>query len=144
MALTGFIVHGRGMCHECPYSPRLFTVGLDWAVRRGIAANPAFSIDLLRRLLLPLLLSYANDLLLIARTIEDLLAFLLSFIPAMALVGMQVNFDKSEIIIRLPVRVQPQLPLQIGQWISRKVDRLVYLRGSCRPGWAARRLSITA
>ena len=108
------------MRRGCPYSPRLFTVGLDWAVRRSIAANPAFSLDLLRLSLLPLL---------IARTIEELLASLVTFIPALALIGMEVNFDKSEVVIRLPGRVQPQLlrPFQIGQWTFREVDHLVYL-----------------
>ncbi|KAE8743745.1 hypothetical protein FOCC_FOCC009620 [Frankliniella occidentalis] len=121
---------GRGVKQGCSMAPYLYTRALHWAVAAAIRDHPRFDLDLAQEEFEPLLLAYADDLLVASPELQDLLDFLHSFVESAALIGQRLNFAKCEYLVRNPYAVDDQplpRPVQLGEHQVRQVSSLVYL-----------------
>ncbi|XP_052132458.1 uncharacterized protein LOC127752028 [Frankliniella occidentalis] len=118
---TGEVRTGRGVKQGC-------TLALHWVVATAVAQLPRFSLHLDSPDFTPLLLAYADDLLLASTDRQDLEDFLAAFVEAAACVGLDLNFHKCNYLLRVPGAPDPlPRPVILAGREVQQVDRLLYL-----------------
>ena len=128
-ARTATVIRGRGIRQGCPVSPWLFTIILHWAIRRISQRFPRLKLGLTAAGLLPALLAYADDLILVVRDLEDAALFVTLLVEELRRLTMELNFNKSELLYREPGAevVNPLGQVQVGPYQFQQVQRLEYL-----------------
>ncbi|KAJ1528934.1 hypothetical protein ONE63_007303 [Megalurothrips usitatus] len=123
------IIRGQGVRQGCPFSPRLFIFVLHWIIRQVVQRCPAFSLDLLNETILPACLAFADDLLLMATSMEAIEEFVRELIPLLQRFTMEINFSESELLVRQPGHTGEGLPRQvrIAGHLFQQVRRIVCL-----------------
>ncbi|KAJ1530279.1 hypothetical protein ONE63_005201 [Megalurothrips usitatus] len=128
---TAPVLRGRGVRQGYPLSPWLFTLIMHWAIRRAVLRTPAFSLEL--GVLLPAILAYADDLLLLSTRRADLEELLQVLLPELAELGLHINAAKCEYLLRFPPTDRNPLPPPKEETVELAghrfpwVDKLVYL-----------------
>lgn len=86
----------RGVKQGCPISPFLFTIALHSIIERTVSILGNYNIQGLS-MDLPMILAYADDLIILSESISELNSFLSTFIPLADTLGQELNEQKCEI-----------------------------------------------
>lgn len=127
--LTPTTSKSTGVKQGCPLSPRLFTLVMD-AVLQTMAEE--LNISLCQpgpNLIYPLVLAYADDILLISRFPHELESMLSHLVPLFESVGLRCNMNKSSLLIRDPLSTLLNIgeTVTIGGYSFKVTDNLKYL-----------------
>lgn len=129
-ARTGVVRTALGVKQGCTLAPLLFTRALHWVIKAAVQGLARFRLDLSAPGFTPLLLAYADDLLVASVDLQDLHDFLEQFIAAAALMGLELNLAKCEYLVRTPYPepgLQLPRPFNIAGKEVPQVDQLLYL-----------------
>lgn len=100
--MTRPMTRSRGIKQGCPLSPFIFNVIME-AVLESVADEiPHLRLNQEGHLSLPMILAFADDLIIIAETIEDVEAILTKLTEYLSYVGLSLNKDKCKVLIREP------------------------------------------
>lgn len=106
------VKRGKGIKQGCPLSPILFNYIMQDVIRRVAEKIPELKLMDLDTLKLPLLLAFADDLLIIATSKEQLQKILEELVKQLEQVGLELNYDKCQLLLRFPNN-RGQLPKEI-------------------------------
>lgn len=128
-ATTEPVSRGRGLRQGCPYSPQGFVDVMDWAIEQAVAAAPQFSLTLDSPTFVPIVLGYADDLLIASRLRQDLMDIVPPLLEALRVLGLEVNQAKCQILLRGPDAEPPQPGerMDLGPIQVPRVESIVYL-----------------
>lgn len=96
----------KGVKQGCPLSPRLFTIVLHYVLCRLKEQFPEIQLEQKSKLSTPLILAYADDLLIICKSLEKLNSITTVLKQLLAEAGLEIHAGKSEILIRDPFSVR--------------------------------------
>lgn len=101
----------QGIKQGCPISPFLFVIMMDYAIQR--ACN-RLRIDMnLANMQLPLLLAYADDLVIVTDSISSMTDVVRELEIELAAIGLTVNAKKSNILLRDPIQCHSPLAEEV-------------------------------
>lgn len=127
--LSNSVNRGRGIKQGCPLSPHIFIYILQNVLQT--VEDEVENLKLLSHGIfsLPLLLAFADDILLLSNNLDDLNNIMKSLKENLKLAGLNINFNKSEIMIRDPFENDANLPtiLKIDTDEYKVVSSLKYL-----------------
>lgn len=107
--LSEEVKRGKGIKQGCPLSPLLFNLLMQDVLRKTVSEILKLKLMDIGCLLLPLVLAFADDLLLIAKSKADLERILEVLEEQLEKVGLKINWDKSQVLKRYPNdKVRPQ------------------------------------
>lgn len=112
----------------CPISPNIFVLVLHAILETVAEALGKYDLSG-SNLSLPFLLAYADDIILLADNMEDLNQFVKEFSNVAEEIGLRINPQKCEVLIRDPnnVEMSPPLSLPVGRFNIPVVDKMNYL-----------------
>lgn len=97
----------KGVKQGCPISPYIFVVVLHYAIQR---VCDRLRIDTsMVNLLLPLILAYADDIILLSDSLTSIEIILVELERELRSIGLTVNEKKCSIMLRDPVQVMPPI-----------------------------------
>lgn len=127
-SLTPSVSKGKGVKQGCPLSPRLFTILLNSAMS---TLAETFHLDLNYRdgISMPLILAYADDVVFVSNIKNHLSMLLNEVIDLFASLGLTLNVNKTEVLIRDPEDVcrEPDDLVTVGNLEIKRVHELKYL-----------------
>ena len=117
-----------GVKQGCPLSPNLFVLVLHAILETVAEALGNYDLSG-TNISLPFLLAYADDLLLLADNMQDLHKFIDEFSDVAQEVGLSINPQKCELLIRNPNNPETNHPpsLPVGRFNITRVNKLKYL-----------------
>lgn len=134
-----------GVKQGCPLSPFIFNVMMDDVLTKVESEVGIFKLNQEGKISLPIILVYADDIIIIVETVEELEKILSSLKKHLALVGLKINDSKCQVLIRNPQEEAPdeieilgnKFPVQrslkyLGAHITGKLDRPLTVRVRCR------------
>lgn len=125
---TAPVQKNKGVKQGCPLSPRLFNLIINEAIVSSLSESGITLQTSYERLALPMVLAFADDVLIVSQAEEDIHAFVAAFEVNLAGFGLRFNSNKSELMIRDPVReIAPTQEWTIGNYVFRRVDTMRYL-----------------
>lgn len=111
--LTRPFKRSRGIKQGCPLSPFIFNLIIQ-AVLESVADEvPHLRLNQTDRITLPLILAFADDLIIIVDNVADLELILSKLREYLSYVGLSLNADKCKVLVREP-KGEPVTELQIG------------------------------
>lgn len=93
---------GKGIKQGCPLSPFLFNLVMQKIFKDVVEVVPELKLLDMGLLELPLILVFADDVLIIARTRQELEMIVKALEDCLPTVGLEINEQKSHVIIRAP------------------------------------------
>lgn len=118
----------KGVKQGCPLSPRLFNLVINEAIISALAMSGIQLQTTYNPLKLPMVLAFADDVLVVSQSEEDIQVFITSFEVQLRGFGLKFNSSKSELMVRDPVRTVPPSPdWTIGDYVFRRVTTMRYL-----------------
>lgn len=125
---TPTVNKSRGVKQGCPLSPRIFTLVLD-AVISTLAEELNISLTFENALGLPLILAYADDLVILAKSKENLKSILCKLFELLSTVGLKCNTTKSYVVLRDPGKVNNENGefVDFGEFRLKISDEIRYL-----------------
>lgn len=93
---------GKGIKQGCPLSPYIFTLIIQKVLNEVKKKHPNINLLELNNGKLPVILAFADDLLIIARTTNEIEIIMKTLKMELKKVGLEINASKSEILIREP------------------------------------------
>lgn len=93
---------GKGIKQGCPLSPQLFNFLIQDVLRKVAQQIPELKLIDIDILKIPIILAFADDILIIASNLKELEDILKVLEIELDKVGLQINHDKSQILIRYP------------------------------------------
>lgn len=116
----------RGIKQGCPLSPYIFNLIME-AVLESVADEvPGLRLNQTDRITLPIILAFADDLIIIVDNEADLLLILSKLEEYLSYVGLNLNAAKCKVLVREP-RGDPVTELEINGQVYRTTDPLRYL-----------------
>lgn len=88
------IKRGKGIKQGCPLSSILFNYIMQDVIRKVASKNPELKLMDVNNLIIPLLLAFADDLLIIADSKEQLEKIVKELVKQLEEVGLELNYDK--------------------------------------------------
>lgn len=153
---TDVIQKNKGVKQGCPISPRLFIFLLAEVLDTVYEQYPHLYLEQLDVIRLPLLLAYADDIIIATRDLSSIEPMLAELLKVLKSVGLEVNNEKSTILIRDPHQVIPPtvtVPLAgitfkvvqtmryLGSYLTSALERPLTIRTRCHQALGiARRL----
>lgn len=135
----------RGIKQGCPLSPFIFNLIMESVLESVADEVQNLRLDQEGRLTLPIILAFADDLIIIAESIEDVEAILTKLIEYLSYVGLKLNKDKCKVLIREPnAEAVPEInicdtnykttePLRyLGVYLTARLERPKTVRTRCR------------
>lgn len=124
--LTNPYQRRRGIKQGCPLSPYIFNLIME-AVLESVADEvPSLRLNQTDRITLPIILAFADDLIVIVDNEEDLELILNKLKEYLSYVGLNLNPDKCKILVREPIG-EPVQELEVNGQVYRTTDPLRYL-----------------
>lgn len=125
---TPSVNKSKGVKQGCPLSPRIFTLVLD-AIITTLAEELNISLKFENELGLPLILAYADDLVIISRSKQQIKAILQKLFELLETVGLKCNTNKSYIVLRDPLNNAPEAGefVDFGDFKLKVSDEVRYL-----------------
>lgn len=99
--MTRPMLRNKGIKQGCPLSPFIFNLIMD-AVLESVAEEVNLRLNQEGRLTLPMILAFADDLIIIAETIEDIEEIINKLTEYLSYVGLSLNENKCKVLIREP------------------------------------------
>lgn len=100
------IKKGKGVKQGCPLSPRLFTILIDDVLQTLEEEIPALNLNQDSEITLPMILSFADDLIIISTDISELNSMFTRLKHLLETVGLKTNDTKTKLLIRDPNHLQ--------------------------------------
>lgn len=131
--LTPSVRKSMGVKQGCPLSPRLFTILLDAVLQ---TMSEELNIPLQQQgqgpgFTFPTVLAYADDIVLVSRSIIVLNTMLTTLVPLLESVGLRCNMAKSSIVVRDPCNalgdLGPTPIINIGEFPFKVEKNIKYL-----------------
>lgn len=94
----------KGVKQGCPLSPRLFTLVLD-SVLQTLAEELGIELTFQDKIEFPIILAYADDLIIVSRTKDQLGSILLKLFELLETIGLKCNTGKSFLVVRDPLQL---------------------------------------
>lgn len=117
-----------GIKQGCPLSPRLFTMLLHVVLVRLQDKVNLFTLEQKYHLKLPVVLAFADDLILIAEKRNEISTILEELILQLAEVGLNLNFNKCEVLVKNPLKKDLTRTEEIfGKFTIKRVSQIKYL-----------------
>ena len=137
----------KGIKQGCPMSPYIFTLIKQKVLKQTQAKIPTINLLEINRKGLPVILAFADDLLLMVKTVKEIEEILKVLKFELERVGLELNVDKSKVLIREP-RFDRKIPENIilngekfdvtntlkylGTYFTENLDRPKTTRIRCR------------
>lgn len=96
-------VKGKGIKQGCPLSPYIFTLIIQKVLKEVKKKYPSVNLLELNNGRLPVVLAFADDLLIIGTSVEQIESIIKHLKSELRKVGLEINVDKSQIMIREPL-----------------------------------------
>lgn len=106
--LSSEIKRGKGIKQGCPISPILFNYIMQDVIRNVAEKIPEMKLMNLNCLKIPLLLAFADDIIIIAKSKEELEKLLKELVEQLSIVGLELNYDKCQLLLRFPNNKTPK------------------------------------
>jgi hypothetical protein len=107
---SDYVNKGKGVKQGCPLSPRLFTLVMDDVLKTLAEEVDSLELNQDYQINLPVILSFADDLIIVSPSINNLNEILTKIKPLLASVGLHINETKTQIIIRDPIHNEILFP----------------------------------
>lgn len=134
-----------GIKQGCPLSPFIFNIMMDAVLSSVEEEIGIFQLNQECRISLPIILVYADDIIVIVENIEDLERILASLQKHLSSVGLHLNESKCQVLVRNPLEEPPdeieilgkkykvQRSIKyLGIHITSRLDRPLTVRARCR------------
>lgn len=120
----------RGVKQGCPLSPIIFTIALNAVIETVVEVLGNYNIQG-ENMNPPMILAYADDVIVISENALELERFLQEFIPTAESIGLELNISKSEVLVRDPYDRQHQLQqggsIRLCNMDIKLVEKMKYL-----------------
>lgn len=117
----------RGVKQGCPISPLLFTIALNAIIETVVEVLENYNING-GSMELPLILAYADDLIILSENSMELDRFVNEFVPTAESLGLSLNEDKSLLLIRNPLNTDNQpTQIRLGAFNIQTTNKMKYL-----------------
>lgn len=120
----------KGIKQGCPLSPELFILMLDYVLKKLREQWPEIRLEHGGNIELPCILCYADDILFLCRSEEEVERLLDMLIPLLSSIGLEINTDKTKVLFRDPHDVEnvaPDTTQKFGKYELAVVTMLRYL-----------------
>lgn len=131
---TKYFQVNRGVKQGCPISGMLFILVLHFVIKAASERLPFFTLEQIEDMKFPCILAFADDIIILFETEEQIAELLTVLCELLAEVGLNVNWSKSCVLIRdpegqkeRPEDVQEETHLHFGDFKLPKVDHFLYL-----------------
>lgn len=116
-----------GVKQGCPLSPRLFTLTMHNILLRVASQVGKFQINNMN-MSLPIILAFADDILLITENDNEVELFIDTFSEQLRQAGMNLNTKKTELLIRDPGNNEiADKPVKFGKYVLNSKQQIKYL-----------------
>lgn len=123
--MTESFIKGTGVKQGCPLSPYIFVLVLHYAMDR---VSRRLGVDLnYPQILLPMMLAYADDILVLSDSLQGLDLIMNELIPELRNIGLEINDKKCELLIRDPLFADKPETVVVGAQVIKVVSSLKYL-----------------
>lgn len=117
----------KGVKQGCPLSPFIFNIMMEAVLMKIETKLPGkFQLNQTGRIKFPVVLVYADDILIIGRRIEELHTFLPVLEEGLDEVNLRLNPEKCQVMIRSPLGIPPKEVMIAGQEYK-TTSSLIYL-----------------
>lgn len=143
--LTRPIQRRRGIKQGCPLSPYIFNLIMEAVLESVADVIPSLRLNQTDTLSLPIILAFADDIIIIVDNVEDLELILATIKEYLAYVGLNLNETKCKVLIREPtgdavseILIGGRLynatePLRyLGAYFTARLERPMTTRTRCR------------
>lgn len=143
--LSRAVVRKRGIKQGCPLSPYIFNLIMEAVLESVEDEVPQLRLNQERFLSFPILLAFADDLMLVSKTLPGLEILLEKLVEYLDCVGLNLNENKCKVLIRQPTGdAVPEVTIlgrtykttetikYLGVYLTPKLDRPMTIRTRCR------------
>ena len=126
--LTERVRKNKGIKQGCPLSPRIFNFILNEVLVTVSDVHPELRLEQRNTLQLPLILAYADDIVLITRNVATIEPILAELVNSLREVGLEINPNKCTTLIRDPnSSFIPPSVLTLSGVTFKRVEHMRYL-----------------
>lgn len=143
--LSRAMLRRRGIKQGCPLSPYIFNLLMEAVLESVEDVVPGLRLNQEGYFSYPMLLAFADDLIIISRTTQDVELVLRNLVEFLSYVDLDLNEDKCKVLIRQPIGdAIPEIailgrtykttePLRyLGVFLTAKLERPMTVRTRCR------------
>lgn len=143
--LSRAVLRKRGIKQGCPLSPYIFNLIMEAVLESVEDVVPGLRLNQEDYFNFPMILAFADDLIIISRTQHDVELLLTRLVEFLSYVDLNLNEEKCKVLVRQPIgEAVPEITIlgrtyktteslrYLGAYLTAKLDRPMTVRTRCR------------